>query len=84
MKITRRTKLLFWIWDKRLSLIYNRKFRDRIKRWFILYDPEDFQVGGHCGICGEWVKDDILPKAHSWTLCSECVRDGKGLDEENC
>lgn len=32
------------------------------------------QIGGHCGCCGAWVSDKILPKYWAITLCKECLR----------
>lgn len=48
-------------------------FRNYIKRLFGLYDIDDLRVGGHCGLCGRWVTDDIVPKDWRITICNECA-----------
>ena len=60
----------------------DRIFKEFDERWhkFIfsqfekhhLYDR--LQVGGHCGCCGAWVPDKILPKYWAITLCEECLK----------
>jgi len=44
-----------------------------IKRLFNLYNLEDLTIGGHCGLCGKWIPDQIFPKEWSWGICNECV-----------
>ena len=48
------------------------KIRNFIKRFFDLYDLEDLQIGGHCGCCGNWIPNIILPKEWPWDLCKIC------------
>ena len=63
-----------------LYLIYH--FKEIDERWhrFILsqFDKhhlyDELQAGGHCGCCGAWVPDEILPKQWAITLCEECLR----------
>lgn len=47
-----------------------------IKRWikkkFKLYEIEDLQVGGHCGLCGARMEHEILPKSWPWSICQKC------------
>lgn len=31
----------------------------------------DLQVGAHCGLCGEWMAKEIVPKYWAWSLCDE-------------
>lgn len=38
------------------------------------YKINEFQAGGHCGCCGVWIPDQVLPKEWSWGLCEECNR----------
>lgn len=45
-----------------------------------LYDK--LQVGGHCGCCGAWVPDKILPKYWAITLCEECLSPTPSKTEE--
>jgi hypothetical protein len=47
-------------------------FRKYIKRLFDLYDIEDLRIGGHCGCCGKWVKDCIVPEDWAITICKKC------------
>ncbi len=52
-----------------------RKIRNWIKFQFDLYDIQDLQVGGHCGCCGTWNNDRIVPKR--WAIypaefCEKC------------
>jgi len=56
-----------------MSLVYNKRIRTRVKKWFILYDLEDLQIGGHCGICGRWIEDEIMDKGYAWSLCENCM-----------
>ena len=32
-------------------------------------------VGGHCGICGAWCPDEVVPESWPWTVCDKCVRE---------
>ena len=46
-----------------------------IEKWLNsngFYKYSDLQVGGHCGCCGIWVKDEILPKYWAITVCNDC------------
>jgi len=47
-------------------------FRNWIKEIFNLYDYSDLQIGGHCGICGRWIKDVIVQKSWAVTICDNC------------
>lgn len=44
-----------------------------IRHWwegFILGQWEKyFQVGGHCGLCGKWIPDAVVPKSWAITMC---------------
>ena len=46
--------------------------RNLIKRLFELYDYDDFTIGGHCGCCGKWIRNEIFLKDDAWGLCKEC------------
>ena len=46
--------------------------RNLIKRLFHLYDIEDLKIGGHCGLCGKWIPDEIFEKWWAWDMCKEC------------
>jgi len=62
--------------------VIRRWFRDRVKRWFWLYDISDLTVGGHCGCCGRWLALDIVEKGWEWTVCSECGREEGGHENQ--
>lgn len=53
--------------------IKKSRSREWIKRHFGLYDIEDLQIGGHCGCCGKWIPDKILPKLWAVELCKKCL-----------
>ena len=46
--------------------------RKLIERLFNLYDVEDLQIGGHCGLCGKPIPDEIFEKIFPWGMCKEC------------
>lgn len=48
-------------------------FRKIIKRVFNLYDIEDLVIGGHCGLCGRWIPDEIFDKMWRWGICDKCA-----------
>lgn len=33
------------------------------------YTLEELRIGGNCGICGEWMPKEIVPKDWPWSLC---------------
>jgi hypothetical protein len=50
-----------------------------LKNWFVAkrqafgwYHIDEVQAGGHCGLCGAWVPDHVLPKSWPWTICKKC------------
>ena len=49
------------------------KIRNYIKRKFGLYDIEDLRAGGHCGCCGNWIEDIIVPKNWAIGICKKCL-----------
>ena len=49
-----------------------------IKKWFNLYEIKDLTVGAHCGCCGAWMEDEIVPKtSFAWSLCDKCINEGE-------
>ena len=48
--------------------------RKWIKEKFGLYDIDDLKIGGHCGCCGAWIPNEILPKDWAWGLCEKCAK----------
>jgi len=47
--------------------------RKTIKHLFNLYDLDDLVIGAHCGCCGKWVSNHIVPD-DGWrvTICDTC------------
>ena len=41
------------------------------------YSIDELKAGGHCGCCGAWVGDCVVPKVWPWTVCDKCE---KGAD----
>jgi len=35
------------------------------------YDISELQVGGHCGLCGKWIPNEIYPKYWAWGVCED-------------
>ena len=60
-----------------------KKFiKNFVKNLFDLYEYDDFQIGGHCGCCGSYIKDEIFPKMWAWGLCKKCIKNGE-KEKEN-
>lgn len=38
---------------------------------------EEIQVGGHCGICGKWIPNELFERWWAWGICDKC-RKGEG------
>ena len=48
--------------------------RRKIKNIFGLYDIKDLKKGGNCGLCGEWLPNEIFDKDWPWGLCEKCKK----------
>jgi len=59
--------------DNGKKMTIKDKFRNLIKRKFDLYDIEDLKIGGNCGLCGDWMPKEIVPKYFQWSLCNKCI-----------
>jgi len=36
---------------------------------------EDLAVGAHCGLCGKWIEDEIVPaEGYRVSICKQCER----------
>jgi hypothetical protein len=35
------------------------------------YQVDDLVTGCHCGLCGKWISDQIVPKYWRWGICKE-------------
>ena len=55
----------------------SERLRNWIKNKFDLYDIEDLSIGGHCGCCGDWIKDRIIPITllGAISLCEICSKE---------
>lgn len=47
--------------------------RDKIKSKLSLWDIEDLQIGGHCGLCGNWISNTIVDKLWAVDMCDNCA-----------
>ena len=49
----------------------------RIKRtvsdYIISVVTNKVSIGGHCGLCGNWVNNILLPSYWRITICQECI-----------
>lgn len=43
----------------------------KIKEWLVSFICENIVVGGHCGLCGKWVPNVLVPRYWQWTVCLE-------------
>lgn len=50
-----------------MKILYNNNY----------YTIEELQIGGHCGICGRWIFNEIFPTGWDWGLCDKC-----GINED--
>ena len=46
-----------------------------IKKWFDLHEIKDLVTGAHCGTCGHWMPDEIVPKENTWSMCDQCINE---------
>lgn len=53
----------------------------RIKRaldeYIITLVSNRVAIGGHCGLCGKWVKDVLVPVYWRITICEDCSKGKK-------
>lgn len=49
-----------------------RRFWRWIKRKLDLWHIDELKIGAHCGLCGKWVENEIIPKEWPITVCDEC------------
>lgn len=48
------------------------RFWKWVKRKLDLWEIDDLQIGAHCGLCGNYVEDEIIPKEWPITVCNKC------------
>jgi uncharacterized radical SAM superfamily Fe-S cluster-containing enzyme len=58
-----------------------RKLTERWLRHHGYYKFSELRVGGHCGLCGRYVPNEILPKDHDITICKKCLEQYGETDE---
>ncbi len=51
--------------DKLLRIIYNWRLAHGI------HIINELQAGGHCGFCGVWMPNAVVPKDWSWDMCDK-------------
>lgn len=51
--------------------------KSRIENWIINLICSKIAIGGHCGLCGKWIPDVLLPRYYSWSVCDECAQEGQ-------
>jgi hypothetical protein len=56
--------------------------RKLIKKWFGLYDINDLVAGAHCGYCGSYLPQQIIPRTNtSWGICPhDCSGDDDSFE----
>jgi len=54
--------------------VINAKLKKLAKKYLDLYEIEDLQIGGHCGICGKWIPDKIYEKVWAVGICKEHIQ----------
>jgi len=37
------------------------------------YKISELQIWSHCGCCGKYIPNDIVPKSWHWGLCKQCI-----------
>ena len=54
----------------------------RITGWAASWICSNIIIGGHCGLCGKWVSDCLVPYYWRITICDDCTGDNsKALEE---
>jgi len=43
------------------------------------YRLNDLKVGGHCGLCGDWIPDQVFAKYWRWGICDKCIKESEEL-----
>jgi len=44
-----------------------------VKSFFGVYDLGELVTGAHCGCCGAWMGDEIVPECWAWSVCDKCI-----------
>ena len=51
-----------------------RKLLQHIKEKLIDFVISEIAVGGHCGLCGQWVETCLVSRYWRVTICDECAK----------
>lgn len=46
----------------------------RIVSWIVYWICHHIAIGGHCGLCGKWVPNELLPAWWRVTICDDCAK----------
>lgn len=49
-----------------------KALRRRIGGWVATWICSNIVIGGHCGLCGKWVPDCLVPCWWRVTICNSC------------
>jgi hypothetical protein len=44
-----------------------------LRDWILGVVVGELQVGAHCGLCGEWISDELTYKAWPFSVCRKCI-----------
>ena len=50
-----------------------KALRRRIREWVATWICSNIVIGGHCGLCGKWVADCLVPYYWRITICNDCT-----------
>jgi len=48
-----------------------------LREHYGIYPINELQTGGHCGLCGKPISDEIFPKDWAWGICRKCKEGNK-------
>lgn len=85
MKFTLFVTFVIITWLVLIALVEgSKRLKCRIEKWIVGLVINQIAIGGHCGCCGKWVENCLLP--HYWrvTVCEKCVGEGVGLKAFGC
>jgi len=54
-----------------------KRLKWRIQQWIIDTVCSWVVIGGHCGLCGKWIDDCLVPEWWPFTICKECQQEDK-------
>ncbi len=54
-----------------------RAFITRLLHKHDWYHINELVIGGHCGLCGSWIPNDIFPEWWRWGICDNCIKESE-------